>query len=122
MLLFPVQRLEKRVSEFGALSIASQKETVQSKVILGSLWFSVCVCVFFFFSFGSPVAYGFPRPGSYSSYSCNIHYSCSNARFFNPLCLVRVRTCIPVLQRHHQSFFCLYVCLFCTEVLIYNII
>ena len=45
----------------------------------------------------------FPGQGSNTSYSCDLHRSCSNARSFNPLCWAGDWTCILVLQRCRWS-------------------
>ena len=45
----------------------------------------------------------FPGEGSDPSHSCNLCYSCSNARSFNPLCQARDQTCVLVPQRHYGS-------------------
>ena len=37
------------------------------------------------------------------SHSFDLHHSCSNARFLNPLCWTRDGTYVPVLQRCQQS-------------------
>ena len=58
---------------------------------------------FFFSFFGHPTAYGVPKPGIRWSCHCDLYHNHSNARSFNPLCWAGDWTCVPGLQRHHQS-------------------
>ena len=53
--------------------------------------------LFFFLFWPPPWHVEFQGQGSDPSHSY------SNARSFNPLCWARDQTCVPVLQRHHQS-------------------
>ena len=61
----------------------------------------VCVCIFFFLATLWHVE--FLGQESHLSHCCNLCYSCSNARSFNPLCRAGDGTCIPVLQSCHRS-------------------
>ena len=64
------------------------------------IYIFVVFSLFFFPFFGPPGHMAFLDQRSDPSHICDLCHSCSNTRFFNPLCWARDWICILLLQRH----------------------